>query len=168
MDSGLQYSGAPTNTVTGLGHLNGAQVVGLADGNPVGPFTVAGGAVTLGLGVDATVVTLGLPYTATLRTLPIDVGQPSIVGKRKRISRVYAMLRQTIGATVSTDGVRFTPLEDIWATEAQPQSTGIGVGIRQVNVPSLWDEYGQITIQQTRPLPVTVLGLDAELTVGTT
>ena len=168
VDSALQYSGPPSATVTGLDHLNGAQVVGLADGKPVGPFTVANGSVTRGIGAEASLITLGLPYTATLQTLPIDVGQPSIVGKRKRISRVYAMLRQTIGATVSTDGERFTPLQDIWATEATVQSTGLGVGIRQVNVPTLWDEYGQITVQQAQPLPATVLGLDAELTVGAT
>ncbi len=166
VDSALQYSGAPISTVSGLDHLDGAQVVGLADGVVVGPLTVSGGSVSLG--TPASLITLGLPYTATLQTMPIDVGQPSIVGKRKRIGRVYAMLRQTIGATVSIDGVRFVPLEDIWANESSPQSTGLGVGIRAVNTPTGWDEYGQITIQQTQPLPVTVMGIDAELVVGPT
>ncbi len=168
VDSGLQYSGPPKNTFSGLDHLEGAQVVGVADGQPVGPLTVRNGSVSLGIGSVGSVVTLGLPYAAILQTLPIDVGQPSIVGKRKRISRVYAMLRQTIGCQVSVDGVRFVPLEDIWANESSPQSTGLGVGIRAVNTPTGWDEYGQITIQQVLPLPATVMGIDAELVVGPT
>jgi hypothetical protein len=166
VDSGLEYDGTePVMTVSGLSHLVGEAVTGIADGTTLPMLTVsAGGTVTLPKA--ATRIILGLPYTATLQTLPIDVGQPSIVGKRKRISRVYAMLQNTIGATVSTDGVQFNPLEDVWATEATLQSTGIGVAVRQVLIPPTWDEYGQITIQQTQPQPCTVLGIDAELTVG--
>src|SRR5690606_5043865 len=47
VDCGLSYDGAAITTVTGLDHLEGEEVVVLADGGVINDLTVSGGSITL-------------------------------------------------------------------------------------------------------------------------
>lgn len=68
VDCGITYQGTATATISGLDHLEGREVVALADGDVVAGLTVTGGAVTLPF--PASLVHVGLPYTAEIESLP--------------------------------------------------------------------------------------------------
>ena len=110
VDCGLRYSGTPAATVTGLSHLEGARVAILADGNVQPPQVVAGGAVTIQH--PASTITVGLPYSADLQTLDIDAGEPTIQGKRKKISAVTLRLENTRGLKVGPDQDRLVAIKE--------------------------------------------------------
>lgn len=69
LDAQVTISGAPSATITGLQHLEGLPVWCFADGDLLGPFTVAGGEITLAK--PAAVKIVGLAATLSGRTLPL-------------------------------------------------------------------------------------------------
>ena len=83
--------------MTGLGHLEGADVVALADGSPVEGLKVADGAVTLPYA--AKVVTVGLNYVSALSPLPLETDtQQGATGLRQvRAAPVSQRRRQVRG-----------------------------------------------------------------------
>lgn len=97
VDSGLTYKGAPATTITGLGHLEGAEVSVLVNGAPHPNATVAGGAITLQL--PGSTVQVGLPCPARWRSMRLESGAQdgTAQGKTKRISKVVLRLLATGG-----------------------------------------------------------------------
>lgn len=175
VDSGLRYEGAPATQIVGLDHLLGKDVVGLADGNFVGPLTVQRivvDGIYQGIGVTlqnaAASVTLGLPYTAQLQTLRIDVGEPTIQDKGKTLPICTLRVDNERGLKVGRDFVTMDELEE--RDPDQPWGTPIPLftGDRRAPLESGWDRLGQICIQQDYPLPATVLGVIPWLWVGDT
>lgn len=165
LDCALQYCGTPTQTVSGLDHLNGCTVNALADGYVKKGLLVEGGRITLDM--PASIVTVGLPYPAQAMPLPFDIGgQTTIQGKRKNISAVTMRVLNSRGMKIGREGklrdVR-TPPPDNWGT-ALPVFTG---DIRQVLDPA-WVKDGTYLIQQDDPLPMTILGLIPEVVIGDT
>jgi len=166
VDCGQQYSGTATTTVGGLNHLEGATVSILADGYVKLPQTVTNGQITLD--VAAKVITIGLPYIAQVKPLPIDAGSPTVQGKRKKISATTLRLENSRGLQIGRDSSDLEPIKfpqppSGW-TQALPLYTG---DLRQVLTP-IWDTEGTFLIQQSDPLPFTLLGLIPELNVGDT
>lgn len=70
VDSGLDYDGAATTTLTGLDHLEGEEVCILADGAVVANQTVTNGAITLT--TAASRVIAGLPFRYKLKPMRMD------------------------------------------------------------------------------------------------
>ncbi|MBR0653295.1 hypothetical protein GXW78_26820 [Roseomonas terrae] len=86
---------SPFKVVPGLSHLEGRQVVAVADGAFFGPFTVSGYSITLPRQVrDAEV---GLFFPVEAETLPIEPRHPSgaVIGRRTRIATITARVRNT-------------------------------------------------------------------------
>ncbi|MDQ4678156.1 hypothetical protein, partial [Stenotrophomonas maltophilia group sp. RNC7] len=95
VDCGASYNGAPIQTVTGLGFLEGEQVIALADGNVVDsltddngnetPLIVSGGAVTLPYAASR--ISIGLRYLSRAVTLPIAGPQQdgTLFGRNKTV-----------------------------------------------------------------------------------
>ena len=165
VDAGLQYSGSPVITVAGLSYLEGCQVVALADGNVITGLVVANGGVTLPYA--ASTITVGLPFQPQVQTLPLDIGQPqSVLGKRRRISKVRLMVRNTRGlkvgciAGVPTD----PPLAEMRERflEAPGAPTSLTTGSEQIIISPRFDYEQRVLCQQDFPLPVTILGLMPE------
>lgn len=155
------------DTFSGLDHLEGQTVAILGDGNVFTEQVVTDGSVTLNQAVSKIVV--GLPFTAQMQTLYLDVGEPTIQGKRKKISAVSMRVDQTRGLATgptfdSNEIVEFKMRDD------QPMGTPIALetGDQRVNVSPLWATEGQICIEQSYPLPATVLGIVFEYAVGDT
>ncbi|MBJ7535285.1 hypothetical protein JDN40_14330 [Rhodomicrobium vannielii ATCC 17100] len=69
LDGQISLSGDPRVTVTGLAHLEGEAVYAYADRALVGPFTVAGGQITLE--TPASEIVVGLPFLVEIETLPL-------------------------------------------------------------------------------------------------
>lgn len=165
VDAGiLQTFANPVSTVTGLTWLEGCTVAVMVDGCTQSPKVVTGGAITLdhaGL-----VVAIGLPYISDLGTLPAvlqldGAGQ----GRMKNIGRGWIKLYQSSGILMGPDEDH---LIEIPQRTTEPYGSPPALQTAELmvlNTPS-WQTGGQILIRQTNPLPLSVVGLTLEVTIG--
>ncbi len=162
----------PTTTLTGLDHLDGKQVVGLADGVAFGPLTVVGGSITLG--AAASNIVAGLKYTQQIQTLRLtmdDLQPGSIQGKRKLVPGVILRLDCTKGISVGQDFNNLTPVPE--ANDIDSNFVGLNPGElfegdAFVVIGASWDDKGDICIEQDLPLPASVLGIIIQAVPGDT
>lgn len=165
VDCGLTYSGAAATTITGLDHLEGEDVVALSDGNVVEGLTVTGGSVTLPKA--ATPVHVGLPCIAEIENLPPaidleDVG--SARGRPIKASSLKIQLEKTRGIEVGTQRDRMTQMVQTGVDLAR--DIPLFTGMLELQLYPAFNRDGTVIIRQTYPLPMTVLGISPELTVG--
>lgn len=163
VDCGLEYSGAPTNRVSGLGHLEGRSIAAVVDGKPYRNLVVSGGAITLP--VDGTRISAGLPYDSVLVTLPIDVGQPGLVGELRNVSKINIAVEKTIG-------ISYRILDEGKFYEHKPSAihdekvvNGLYTGTFEARIDGDWNLYGRVEIRASL-LPVTVLSVSPEFVPG--
>lgn len=154
---------APVLAISGLDHLEGSTVSILADGGVQAPRMVANGSITLDKAASS--VFIGLPYQCQGRTLDLDVGEPTIQGKRKSISAVTMRQFDSRGLKVGPD---FGHMREIKERSTEPLGTPITLktGDERINIDSSWQVAGRVCWQQDYPLPSTVLGVIPEITVG--
>lgn len=172
VDCGLSYSGAPISLVTGLNHLEGETVCALADGNVVRNLVVEDGAVTLPNA--AAVIHVGLPMVATLETLNLDLGQVqglgTVQGRMKSISEVTLRVETTRGIFVGPkDGERDSVhLVEYKQREGEAWNEAIQLYTGDVRITPTWDwnDRGSMVVKQFDPLPMTILGIMPDITVG--
>lgn len=157
------YMDAPFTTIFGLEHLEGQTVSVLADGSVAGFFTVNNGSITLQ--TPASKVCLGLQFICDGATLELDVGEPTIQGKRKKISaatvKLYASRGMELGSSINT----LDPNKERDLVTAGRPIDLITGDIRMVLDP-LWATQGQIFFRQREPLPLSVLAVVMEVEVG--
>lgn len=162
MDSSLSglINGAD-GTLTNLDHLEGESVQILV-GDAVYPNqTVSNGqiSVTLPSTSGQHLVEVGLGYTSKLVTMKIEAGANAGTAQNrpKRFNEIAVRLHETVGVTINGDQIPF-----------RSSSTPVGQNIPEFTgdkkVTNLgWDTDGQVTIEQTQPLPMTVLGITGTL-----
>jgi len=164
MDSGLSgiVTGASTK-VTALDHLEGQKVQILIDDAVYPAQIVTNGAVTVSLPStfsDKT-IEVGLGYVSTLKTMRPEGGSQAGTsqGRKKRYNEIIVRLLKTVGATINGDQIPFR-------TSANAMGESITEFTGDKRVTNLgWDRDGQIVVQQTQPLPMTVLGITGTLMV---
>jgi hypothetical protein len=167
VDCGLSYSGAPASTFTGLDHLNGKVVSVLGDGAVVfdaldstntaaliAQFTVTAGAITLSASYSN--VHIGLPITAQLKTLDLDVQGSNVRDKKKRMPTVSLLIERS--SRVFEAGVDESSLRRYDQASFEPSGDEF-TGLVEMNTTTDYDFAGSVLVQQTRPLPITVLGI---------
>ncbi|QQS11068.1 MAG: hypothetical protein IPK81_15845 [Rhodospirillales bacterium] len=158
VDCGLSRHGAPVTTVSGLDHLAGRVVTGVADGVPVPPRAVSGGgAVTLD--APAVDVSLGLPFVSAIETLRPEAGAEdgTAQGKAKRAHKALLRLRASAGGHAGVPG---GPLDPLVYRAATPWS-----GDLAIDLPAGLGHDGRVRIEQRQPLPFTLLALSTRLVV---
>ena len=158
MDSGLTYSGLPTQTLQGLDHLAGRTVSVLADGSVQTAKTVdPDGTITLDR--PASKVHAGLAYTSLLQPMRVEAGSArgTAQTKKKRITKVSARFHETLGGKIGPDESRLEPVYFRSPATPMGQSPGAWNGDKSVNFPKGWNRDGILTIVQDQPLPMTVL-----------
>jgi hypothetical protein len=161
----------PITSVSGLTQLIGQSVVGVADGVAVGPYTVSALG-TVALGLTATKVTLGLAYLPQLQTLPLDLGEPTVQGKRKKITGLTLRVADTLGLQVGKTFATVVAMKDFTLGNVPTTSTGVAMvsdlvsGDGRTIIDQEWDTAGNYCIQQNLPYPATILGAMPETTVG--
>jgi hypothetical protein len=161
VDSGLTYDGVAVSTIGGLSHLEGQSVLALADGVPLGPFTVSGGQVALGL--SASVVHVGLAITADLETLDVDVSGADVRARKKRVgSLTLQLLRSDRLFQAGPDSSTLTrnTLGD-WETASADYT-----GQDALSLTAEYGDYGRVFLRHDRPLPLAVLGVVPNVEVG--
>lgn len=167
VDSGLTYAGAATNSITGLLHLAG-QSVDVLYRTAAGKWFVAkgrtvsgAGAITLPNAATCTRAHIGLPYTATAVTLELDVGarDGSLVGRRKKVSKVILSVLETdvSGLEVKSN------IRGEWETARVPaealSSDGsiiLHTGDIVIPIDDSWAGKGMVQIRHTNPTPCTI------------
>ena len=166
VDCGATYSGTPADEISGLGHLEGKTVSILADGAVHPQRVVAGGAITLD--VEARTVHIGLPITADLQTLPLAVqlkdgsfGQ----GRFKNVNKVWLRVYRSSGIFVGPDADNLVEAKQR-TTEPYGAPPALKSEEIQIVLTPSWADNGQIFVQQSDPLPLTVVSLSAEIALG--
>ena len=157
--------GFARNSLAGLIHLEAATVNILADGAVHPPRVVASGVITLD--VPAVVVHAGLPIQADLETLPVAMqidagfGQGRVKNVNKAWLRVYR-----------SSGIFIGPSADKLA-EAKQRTTefyGLPPALKSEEIPVMvtpaWADGGQVYVRQSDPLPLTIVSLTLEISVG--
>ena len=146
----------PVTTVGGLWHLEGEEVVALADGDVITGLTVTAGSVTLE--VPATKVVVGIPYTSRIETLPPTSQQQILEGSRKSIYGASVRFNETRGLFMgAVDGeLQEVPplLPEFWGDEVV-EDTGTLI----FNTSDNFDYDAVVALEQRYPLPWNVLGL---------
>ena len=162
MDSSLTgtVTGASTK-VTSLDHLEGETVQILIDDAVYPKQIVTNGQVTISLPstFPSKTIKVGLGFVSTLKTLNIEAGAQAgtAQGREKRYNEIIVRLHESVGVTINNDQLPFRSSADEMG-QPIPQFTG------DKRVSNLgWDKEGQITIQQTQPLPLTVLAITGTL-----
>lgn len=169
VDSGLTYSGAPTSTITGLGHLNGQTVSILADGSTHPTRVVAAGSITLQR--PASVVQVGLAYIGILAPMPIDAGSAdgTSQGKTQRISKCGIRFYLTGGARYGRDeNSQLDRIEMRGGSDHMDAPPPLFTGDKVVSWPDGYEGYGNIAIIQDQPLPCNVVALMPSITTQDT
>lgn len=168
VDAGISYSGAAATTFSGAQHLAGKVVTGLADGIVIPPFAMpTTGVFTL---PAASKVVIGLAYTPALQTLELDTGEPTIQGKRKKITGVTLKVNQTLGLWIGGSAATIIPMKDLIrgnvGSETNQVVTDLVTGDVRTIVDPNWTVQGQYYITQPYPLPASILGVIPEIAIG--
>ena len=167
VDAGINYNGPPVSSLSGAQHLGGATVTGLADGNVIPPFVMPmSGSFTLS--APASNVTVGLSFLPQLQTLQIDIGEPTIQSRQKKISSVAVRAVDTLGLQIGSDFADLVYLKDFTIGTVGSLTnkvvtdlvTGDGIAI----IDPKWASQGQFCIQQPVPYPATITGVIPRLT----
>jgi hypothetical protein len=166
---------APITTVYGLNHLEGMLVSILADGIVQQSQIVVNGTVTLQQ--PATAIIIGLGFTAQLQTLYLDMpGAVTVQTRRKEFDQVIARIAdagmpfqvgcnqpdQSVSPNMAT--VPWTNMNNVTGpvegsrSPIQPYDFSFGDWVAPVS-DQLGFSNGQVAIQQTLPLPLTILSL---------
>lgn len=156
---------APITSISGLWHLEGLIVSIFVDGSVQPSQKVIGGKVTL---LQAgTRITIGLGYTAQLQTLRLDTGDPTVQGKRKKISAVTIRQENSRGLSLGVDFDDLVP-------QKERSSEPYGVPVKLITgdvrtiIPNAYTDTGQVAVEQNFPLPATVLAVIPEVIMGDT
>ena len=166
VDSGLQYSGSATTSISGLDHLEGETVQILADGATHPDKTVSNGAITLDR--SATKVVVGLGYTSTLQTMRLEAGSAEGVaqGKLKRIHDVTIRLFESVGIEVGSSLLEMDRIPFRDSSMAMDTAIPFFTGDVKTEFRGGFELDGFIFIRQTQPLPLTVVAIYPELTTN--
>ena len=158
-DSAVHVVNSPASaTVTGLDHLNGEECRVRADSSVMDNATPASGSITLAR--TATNIEVGLNYDLEVKTMPVNITFASgpINATKRRILRVSAQLYEANGIKINGKAVT---------------DKGFGTGVLNVaptgftgikTVPMLgYSKTTQVTVTQSDPTPMTLLGLTLEI-----
>ena len=164
VDSGLTYTGAPVSTVSGLAHLEGKTVSILADGAVHPQRVVTSGSITLD--VTASTIHIGLPIIADMQTLPLSYETEGYgQGRVKNVNQVWLRVFRSSGIFVGP-----TPNELVEAKQRTTEPYGSPPELKseeiQVTLRPDWTDTGAVYVRQSDPLPLTVVALSLEVSIG--
>lgn len=152
-------------TFSGLDHLEGQRVACLADGNVKPQQVVSGGEITLDY--PAAVVHIGLPIQADFETLEVNaLGQESVRDRRKSISKVSLIVTQSRGAKIGKDADHLREAKPRRVSDGYYNPNSLQDDLIETYIDADWDTKGRVFVRQDDPLPLTILGLIADVSVA--
>ena len=153
------------STITGLDHLEGETVNILADGAVHPRRVVSSGAVVLDF--PASVVQAGLPITANIYTLPfaIQVDNAFGQGRAKNINRAWMRVYRSSGIWVGPDEDHLVEAKQR-TTELYGSPPALKSEELELVLSPSWTDNGSAYIRQEDPLPLTIVSLTLDVTLG--
>ncbi len=158
LDSGLNYTGGETSTLSGLTHLEGEVVDIIGEGSVQNSKTVSSGSINLDTAIEEAAV--GLLYTSDLRTMRLDEGYTETTQtKTVRVFDLSVRFQNTVGASVgpSSDNLTAIDFRDSGASMDLP--VPLFTGDKQVEFDAGHGVEGLIYVKQPQALPMTILGI---------
>ena len=162
LDSAKQ--GAAASSVT-MAHLNGEEVQIIRDGVLEDAQTVPASPHTVTFDTAASSShQVGLNYDVTIKTMPAEpkLPQGTVQGVNKRIVQVDAIVHETQNMSINGKLVPFRK----FGTGVLGQPVQEFTGTKTVHGLLGFSNTGQITITQSVPLKMTVLGIEYRMSVG--
>ena len=149
--------GSAGTAVTGLTHLNGQVSRVRADGEVRASATPSSGAITLAQ--SATIIEVGLDFTTTIKTMPLnmDFDDGPTLTRKKRIVKVTPNVYQSLGISINGDRL----IDRNFGLSLNSPPTAF-TGLKEMYLLG-WTDLAQVTITQTDPTPMTILGLAIEV-----
>ena len=157
-------TGGAASSVT-MDHLEAETVKIIRDGIVEADQTVPASPFTVTFATAATAShQVGLNFTPEVKTLPVEPRLPSgsLKGFKKRIFEVNAELFETQALTINGKEVPFRRFGDDVLDDDVDEFTGI----KTLHGILGYTYDGQITIGQTVPLKMTLLGIDFKVSIG--
>lgn len=179
--------GPEVSVVGGLDHLNTATVQVVADGSVQTPKVVVDGCITLD--TPASSVVVGQGFTCQLQTPRLEVDQPTAQGRRKLIPQLHIRVKDARGLFA---GPSWRALTEVKERDGEPMGepvvfqTGGGLPLptayqgaptsveplsyqdKYLILQAEWNDEGVVCIQQSYPLPATVLAVIPAILPGDT
>lgn len=159
-DSAFQNTyGAPTSTITGLGHLEGETVKVLGDGYVLADHVVSSGEITLD--TPRTTVEVGLPFNPEITPMPLafQTQEGNIMYKDKKLIKVYVDYYESLGIYI--DDFLIPPREFGPSVLDQPPVVKTAVYEYEFILKG-WDARQMVTLSQRDPLAMTIIGIGFE------
>jgi len=158
--------GSPTTTITGLGHLEGAVVQILADGNPHPDRTVVSGQVTLDFAASR--VHVGFNSPARLKTMRLDSGAAGGTAQTlmKSLSEVWLRIYKSLGGSAGPSFDRLDALS--FSDPSAPIGSALPLysGDKELSWPATYDTDGYVCVVQDQLLPFTLSAIIGRLDVS--
>ena len=157
-------TGGAAASVT-MGHLEGKEVQVIRDGILEAAQTVPASPYTITFATASTTsYQVGQNYDVTVKTLPAEprLAQGTVQAKKKRIVQVDAIVHETQDMTINGKLVSFRNLGTGVLDTAVQEFTGT----KTVHGVLGFSGTGQITISQSVPLKMTLLGIEYHMSVG--
>lgn len=165
VDAGATYAGAPATVISGLAWLEGKTVNVLGDGAVFPKKVVTGGAITLEQACSK--VQVGLPITADVQTLPlsaqIDAGYAQ--GRLKNVNKVWLRIYKSSGVFAGPELGRLVQFKQR-TTEVYGAPPALVTGEIEISLEPSWQSGGQIFVRQSDPLPLTLVSMTIDATIG--
>ena len=157
-------TGTAAASVT-MPHLEAEEVQIIRDGIVEPVQTVAGSPSTVTFAVAATdSFQVGLNFTPTMKTLPCEpnLSSGSLRGFKKRIFEINAELFETQAMSINAKEIAFRN----FGAGILDDDVGEYTGIKTLNGVLGYSYDGQLTITQSVPLKMTVLGVEYKVSAG--
>lgn len=153
----------PSETLTGLDHLEGLQVQVFADGALRDPAIVTGGAITVtdgGVAFPAREIEAGIPFDWVVEPLPVEaqIAQGTLVGEKHRLIAVTLELKDAYPFDVNGRPVNFRRFGEFRLDEAPKPFSG-----RKRRRFLGWNRGQGATFTASGSLPATFLSAVAEV-----
>lgn len=150
---------------SGIDHLEGQTVAILADGNVKPQQTVTAGRVTLDY--PAAVVHVGLPIQSDFETLEVNaIGQEGVRDRRKIVSKVSLIVNQSRGAKVGPDADHLMEAKPRQVSDGYYPPNALQNDLIEMYIDGTFGTAGRVFVRQDDPLPLTILGLVADVSVA--
>ena len=162
VDSGIYTTGSGVTNLTGLNHLEGQTVRILADSALQNDATVSSGAIAISASDK---IHAGLGFDSYVTTLDLALGpQGTLVGNRKKISRIVVKLLDTMGLKY---GPRTTELDEMifrFPTDNLGQAVAFFSGDEVLTMGNMTYDDHNVVLGQDGPFPLSILliGFDYE------
>ena len=153
------------DAVAGLTHLEGKTVSILADGAVQPRQVVTSGRVSIPRA--ASIIIVGLPYNSDLKTLPLALGVDAGFGQGrfKNVNKAWLRVYKSSGIFVGPDEENLTE-----AKQRTTEPYGVPPELKSqeilVVLTPTWADSGSVFVRQSDPLPLTIVGMTLEVSVG--